>query len=65
MRGLRDRGKRAFFAFLRGLDFDVCLLQEVHLRDGEDVKGFVKGWGWGESRWGVGGGSLHGGGGFI
>ena len=56
VRGLRDKNKRrGVWAFLNSLDFDVCLLQEVHLRDDGDVKEFVKEWRRGESRWGVGG----------
>ena len=56
VRGLRSKGKRgAVFAHLSLLDFQVCLLQEVHLKDGDDCKRFSKEWGRGESRWGVGG----------
>ncbi|KAJ8358254.1 hypothetical protein AAFF_G00020090 [Aldrovandia affinis] len=34
---------------------DVYLLQEVHLRDEEDVAVFTREWGWGPSGWSVGG----------
>ena len=53
VRGLRDALKRrAVFEFLSNLRFDIFLLQEVHLRDGGDIKAFSAGWKWGDSRWG-------------
>lgn len=56
VRGLRDTVKRGgVFAYLSTLRFDLCLMQEVHLRDAQDIKKFTKEWGKGESRWGVGG----------
>ena len=56
VRGLRNRVKRGgVFSHLACLDFDLCLLQEVHLRDGEDCKRFSKEWSRGEARWGMGG----------
>ena len=56
VRGLRDFVKRrAVFSFLEGVGFDVCFLQEVHLRDGGDVVRFKREWDKGESVWGIGG----------
>lgn len=56
VRGVRNKVKRGgVFSFLSCLNFDVCLLQEVHLRDGDDVRRFSKEWVRGESRWGIGG----------
>lgn len=56
VRGLRDRVKRtAVFLSLKSLSFDVCFLQEVHLKNGEDVVAFTRDWDKGGSRWSVGG----------
>ena len=57
VRGMRNGGKRGcVFQYLSQVSFQVCFLQEVHLRDGGDVGVFSGGWLKGESRWGVGGG---------
>lgn len=56
VRGLRDMGKRGgVFQYLSCVSFQVCFLQEVHLRDMGDVPVFSKEWAKGESRWGIGG----------
>ena len=56
VRGMRNFVKRgAVFDYLSTLSFHVCLLQEVHLKDREDVKLFSEEWKGGQSRWGVGG----------
>lgn len=56
VRGLRDMGKRGgVFQYLSCVSFQVCFLQEVHLRDMGDVPVFSKEWAKGESRWGMGG----------
>lgn len=56
MRGLRNASKRAVvFSHLSSVDFSLCLLQEVHLKTVEDVKGFTKEWVKGDSRWSIGG----------
>lgn len=53
---MRDGGKRGgIFQYLTQVSLQVCFLQEVHLRDGEDVRVFSDGWKKGESIWGVGG----------
>ena len=56
VRGMRNGGKRgSVFQYLSQVSFQVCFIQEVHLRDGGDVGVFSGGWLKGESRWGVGG----------
>ena len=56
-------------SFLGRLNFTVCFVQEVHLRDRGDVVGFTREWGRGGAVWSVGGvhssgvGILFGGGG--
>lgn len=56
VRGLRDRTKRAtVFAHLASIKFSLCLLQEVHLKDDNDVSLFSREWVKGDSRWSIGG----------
>lgn len=56
VRGMRNIVKRAsVFQYLLQTPLHVCFLQEVHLKDGGDVREFSEGWLKGESRWGVGG----------
>ena len=58
VRGLRDPIKRAaFFSSLASMRGDIFLLQEVHLRDKDDVRIFSQEWTGGPSRWSV--GSVH------
>lgn len=56
-RGLQNpRKRRAVFGFLECVHFDVCFLQEVHLKDQKGFKfKFAKEWTKGLSAWGVGG----------
>lgn len=46
------------YEFLLFYNFDVCLLQEVHLKDEGDVAVFTEEWRGGESAWSIGG--VHG-----
>lgn len=56
VRGMREQGKRrSVFQYLSQTSFQVCFLQEVHLKDGGDAQVFSGEWSRGESRWGVGG----------
>ena len=56
VRGLRNKAKReVVFSHLCSISFSLCLLQEVHLKDEEDVKLFSKEWTKGDSRWSIGG----------
>ena len=56
VRGMQNPVKRAgVFLYLGDVSFHVCFVQEAHLRDGRDVGVFARGWGRGESCWGVGG----------
>lgn len=43
------------YEFLLFYNFDVCLLQEVHLKDEGDVAVFTEEWRGGESAWSIGG----------
>ena len=55
VRVMRDKGKRGgIFHYLAQVPFQVCFLQEVHLKDGGDVRVFSDGWKRGDSRSGVG-----------
>lgn len=54
--GLRDKIKRrAVFDFLENVNFDLCFVQEAHLRDGGGIRTFSGEWTGRESVWGVGG----------
>lgn len=54
-RGLRDTVKRtSLFFSLKALDFQVCFLQECHLKNTEDIKRFSKDWKAGASVWSIG-----------
>ncbi len=45
VRGLRDREKRAaIFLSLALMPFNICFLQECHLRDEMDFKKFSRDW---------------------
>lgn len=56
IRGLRNLVKRtAFFSYLKTMVFDICLVQEVHLKDERDVIQFTREWDRGDSRWNIGG----------
>ena len=49
---MRDKGKRGgIFYYLAQVRFQVCFLQEVHLKDGGDVRIFSEGWKRGDTRW--------------
>lgn len=55
VRGLRNTVKRAaVFLSLMSMNFNICFLQECHLRDAEDIETFTKEWKGGYSFWGVG-----------
>lgn len=55
VRGLRNFWKRrAVYEFLTVCDFDICMVQEAHLRDEGDVLLFTEEWGGGEAVWSVG-----------
>lgn len=55
VRGFRDQVKReAVFLSLMTMTFNVCFLQECHLRDKKDIKTFSRQWKGGYSFWGVG-----------
>lgn len=59
VRGLKNARKRKMvFEFLLHYNFDVCLLQEVHLKDEGDIDLFTEEWRGGESAWSIGG--VHG-----
>lgn len=59
VRGLKNAQKRQMvYEFLLFYNFDVCLLQEVHLKDEGDVAVFTEEWRGGESAWSIGG--VHG-----
>lgn len=59
VRGLKNARKRQMvYEFLLFYNFDVCLLQEVHLKDEGDVAVFTEEWRGGESAWSIGG--VHG-----
>ncbi|CAB1330918.1 unnamed protein product [Coregonus sp. 'balchen'] len=50
IRGIReDVKRRAVLGYLEGVGFDVCFIQEVHLRDSGDVIRFKREWDKGES----------------
>lgn len=52
VRGLRNARKRKIvFEFLLSCYFDICLVQEVHLRDERDAALFSEEWRGGEARW--------------
>ena len=56
VRGMRDTCKRrVVYDFVDHLHVDICLLQEVHLRDIGDVAKFSREWTKGDSIWSVGG----------
>lgn len=56
VRGLKNARKRQMvYEFLLFYNFDVCLLQEVHLKDEKDVVIFSEQWRGGESAWSIGG----------
>ncbi|CAB1347335.1 unnamed protein product [Coregonus sp. 'balchen'] len=56
IRGIReDVKRRAVLGYLEGVGFDVCFIQEVHIRDSGDVIRFKREWDKGESVWGMGG----------
>uniref|UniRef100_W5MP57 Endonuclease/exonuclease/phosphatase domain-containing protein n=1 Tax=Lepisosteus oculatus TaxID=7918 RepID=W5MP57_LEPOC len=56
VRGLRERNKRvAVFKELARRRFDICFLQEVHMKDSTDVGTFKREWSFGHSWWSVGG----------
>ena len=58
VRGLRDPIKRAaVFSSLASMRGDIFILQEVHLRDEDDVRIFSQEWTGGPSGWSV--GSVH------
>lgn len=59
VRGLKNARKRKMvYEFLLHYNFDVCLLQEVHLKDEGDIDLFTEEWRGGESAWSIGG--VHG-----
>lgn len=58
VRGLKNARKRKMvYEFLLHYNFDVCLLQEVHLKDEGDIDLFTEEWRGGESAWSIGGGT--------
>lgn len=59
VRGLkRARKRKIVFEFLLSYHFDICLIQEAHLRDERDVVLSTEEWRGGEALWSVGG--VHG-----
>lgn len=59
VRGLKSAQKRKIvYEFLLSYNFDVCLVQEAHLRDERDVALFTEEWKGGEASWSIGG--VHG-----
>lgn len=59
VRGLKSAQKRKIvYEFLLSYNFDVCLVQEAHLRDERDVALFTEEWRGGEASWNIGGGYM-------
>lgn len=51
VRGLKSAQKRKIvYEFLLSYNFDVCLIQEAHLRDERDVALFTEEWNGGEGK---------------
>lgn len=56
VRGMRNAVKRrVVFDWVGAQKVDICFVQEVHLRDGGDIRVFKREWGKGGSVWSVGG----------
>lgn len=59
VRGLKNARKRKMvYEFLLCYNFDICLVQEAHLKDEGDVVVFTEEWRGGEASWSIGG--VHG-----